>query len=109
MTPAARFAAFRAAAPRVPPETCPDVDKLQMSLSAIDGDLGRIREEMGLCGQRASKADLLGRIGEWEEELLDAEAGLAGAGLRLEELRKANEQLRESSLYWRQAAERLGR
>lgn len=83
------------------------VDRLSALLDAISGDLQRIREEMSLCGQRATKADLLGRITEWEEELLSADSAMAGGRLRLEELRLANDQLRRSSYYWRCAADAL--
>lgn len=95
--------AILAAKPPIPPETCPIVDQVSERWSAIDGDLERIREEMSLCDKRATKTDLLGRITEWEEELLDASASIAGLRLKLEELRIANDQLRKSSWYWRRA------
>jgi hypothetical protein len=83
-------------APPVPPETCPRVDELSTLLDAISGDLDTFREGLDF-GRRKTvdKAEVI-------ELLLDQSANLAGARVRLEELRAANAQLRESGRYWRE-------
>jgi hypothetical protein len=86
------------AAPTVPPETCPTVDRLSTRLDAIDGDLELFREGL-LEGKRKTceRDDVV-------DMLLEAESNLAGARLIAEELRNANDQLRESGRYWRGVA-----
>lgn len=85
-------------APTIPAETCPIIDRVSMSLDAIAGDLETFRE--GLAYNRRKTVDNADVL----ETLLDAEANLAGLRLKLEELRNANDQLRESGRYWRGVA-----
>lgn len=93
------WALLKADAPPVPPETCPAIDGLSTLADAIAGDIGLVRE--GLARSTSTIAR------EAAGELLDTESNLATMRLRLEDLRRANDQLRASGRYWYQAAERL--
>ena len=85
-------------APRVPPETCPIAESLQATLGGLSADIGLFREEIEDSKRKTWPCE------EVEERLVYFEQLLAGLRLRIEELRLANEQLRESGRYWRGAA-----
>lgn len=97
------LAKIEAAAPPVPPETCPAIDFALLLTDSIQGDLGTMREGMQFTRRKTVPKD------ELIDDLLDREAGLSGLKLRLEELRTANDQLRRSGAYWHRAARELAK
>lgn len=88
------FAKFDNQRPPIPPETCPLIDRISVNWDAICGDIERIAGE-------------LGNDAEHVEELEQAAAGLQRLRHELEIVRKANEELRLSGIYWRSAAQTI--
>lgn len=92
--------AIKTLAPRVPEETCPIIDQISTLLSAIDGDLGVQADSLRTVKNKDQAREMA-------SEMLDHQANLASARLRLEELRKENEALRASGRYWYGVAKNL--
>lgn len=88
----------KAAAPIVPAETCPMIDPLSVLLSAIGCDLETFADGLDSSRRKTVAVD------EVKELILDQRGNLASARRQLEDIRTANEQLRDSGRYWRGVA-----
>lgn len=79
-----------------PPNTCPQIDRLSVTFDAISGDLETFRDD--LLEYREPRPD------EVREIVAQTIEGLQQARRLLEDLRAANEALRECGRYWYQRA-----
>lgn len=79
-----------------PPNTCPQIDALSVQFDAISGDLETFRDD--LLEYRSAEPD---EVREIVDQTINA---LQGARRQLEQLREANEALRECGKYWYQRA-----
>lgn len=88
-------------APEVPPETCPICDALRELVGALSDDLTTFCEGMNYNRRSTiDKADVREIVHQTVE-------GMATVRLRIEELRNANDMLRNSGRYWRMRARAL--
>jgi hypothetical protein len=95
------LAKMKAAAPRIPEETCPTIDTLREVVGGVGDSLDTIRDQVERSRARTLKSEGI------LDEFHDLGALIAGVKLRLEDLRTDNDQLRRSSYFWYQAAKRL--
>lgn len=93
------LADLESAAPFYPPETCPRIDSAVNLVDAIMADLALVRD--GLAASRCKS------VHHMVDDISDARSNLATVIERLEDLRAANDQLRNSGRYWRLAARQL--
>ena len=75
-----------------PPETCPQIDSLSVRFDAISGDLETFKSDL-LDFREATHEEVCEIVNQTISALQSARADL-------ENLRKANEQLRECGRYW---------
>lgn len=94
-------------APKVPPDTCPTLDRISTRFDAVAADIMRIRQEMMAASNRVDDSDMEDTLLEWAEELDSADDALADARKELEKVRKANETLRKSSQHWHVVARQM--
>jgi DNA-binding protein H-NS len=92
------FKLFDLQRPPIPEQTCPIVDRVSAMADASMGDLERIAEELRNHEDEEHAAEV--------DEIIE---NLRKYRLLLEDLRTANEQLRVSGVYWRNAARDLAR
>lgn len=92
------IAEAKAAAPVVPGNTCPIIDRLSTYVDAIAADLELVEDSVADCKSKLlAERDTLG-------DVVNARMGLQRIRKELETLRQANEALRESGRYWYQVA-----